>query len=81
LGKHIRAEGWDPWKGDKMFPDKDKTAYYAEYKNSGEGSTVSRRVAWSKQLTKKEAKEYTIKNIFGSWNPRETQDSRLKTQD
>ena len=69
LGRHIRAEGWDPWKGDKMFPDKDKTAYYAEYKNFGEGSTVSRRVAWSKQLTKKEAREYTIKNIFGSWNP------------
>lgn len=69
LGKHIRPEGWDPWKGDKMFPDKDKTAFYAEYKNSGEGSDVSKRVAWSKQLTKKEAKQYTMKNIFGDWEP------------
>lgn len=69
LGKHIRAEGWDPWRGDKMFPDKDKTAYYGEFKNYGAGADVSKRVAWSKQLTKKEAKEYTIKNIFGNWNP------------
>jgi pectinesterase len=69
LGKHIRAEGWDPWKGDKMFPDKEKTAYYAEYKNTGPGADVSKRVAWSKQLTKKEAKEYTMKNIFGDWIP------------
>jgi pectinesterase len=69
LGKHIRSEGWDPWKGDKMFPDKDKTAYYAEYKNVGSGSDVSKRVTWSKQLTNKEAKQYTMKNIFGDWNP------------
>jgi pectinesterase len=69
LGKHIRPEGWDPWKGDKMFPDKDKTAFYAEYKNFGEGADVSKRVAWSKQLTSKEAKQYTMKNIFGDWNP------------
>jgi len=69
LGKHIRSEGWDPWKGDKMFPDKDKTAYYAEYKNFGPGSDVSKRVAWSKQLTKSESKQYTMKNIFGDWNP------------
>lgn len=69
LGKHIRPEGWDPWKGDKMFPDKDKTAFYAEYKNFGPGSDVSKRVAWSKQLTKKESSKYTMKNIFLDWNP------------
>jgi pectinesterase len=69
LGSHIRAEGWDPWSGDKMFPDKDKTAFYAEYKNVGSGSDISKRVAWSKQLTKKEAKQYTMKNIFIDWNP------------
>lgn len=73
LGNHIHPEGWDPWKGDKMFPDKDKTAFYAEYKNSGAGSDASRRVAWSKQLTKKEAKQYTLKSIFGDWNPNNDQ--------
>jgi pectinesterase len=69
LGSHIRAAGWDPWKGDAMFPDKDKTAFYAEYKNYGPGSAISQRVDWSKQLTKKEAKAYTIKTIFRDWNP------------
>jgi pectinesterase len=69
LGNHIRPEGWDPWKGDKMFPDKDKTAFYAEYKNFGEGSDVSKRVTWSRQLTRKEAKQYTLKSIFRDWNP------------
>jgi pectinesterase len=73
LGKHIRSEGWDAWKGDSMFPDKDKTAFYAEYKNFGPGSDVSKRVAWSKQLNKKEAKLYTLKNIFRDWNPEKTE--------
>lgn len=69
MGKHILPEGWNPWKGDKMFPDKDKTAYYAEYNSKGEGANFSQRVSWSHQLTKKEAKKYTLKSIFGDWNP------------
>jgi pectinesterase len=69
LGSHIRVEGWDPWSGDKMFPDKDKTTFYAEYKNVGPGADASKRVIWSKQLTRKEAKQYTLKNIFTDWNP------------
>ncbi|CAD7801415.1 Pectinesterase A [Chryseobacterium aquaeductus] len=68
MGNHIVPEGWNPWKGDKMFPDKDKTAFYAEYGSKGEGGKTENRVAWSHQLTKKEAKKYTIKNIFGDWN-------------
>jgi pectinesterase len=72
LGKHILPEGWNPWKGDVMFPDKEKTAYYAEYGNSGDGASTKNRVSWSKQLTDDEAKSYTIKNILSgtdNWNP------------
>jgi pectinesterase len=72
MGNHIVPEGWDPWKGDAMFPDKEKTAFYAEYQNKGAGATRAGRVAWSKQLTAGEAKSYTIKNILGGndhWNP------------
>ncbi|MFD2285498.1 pectin esterase [Pedobacter petrophilus] len=72
LGKHIVEAGWNPWKGDKMFPDKEKTTYYAEYKSRGEGTSPKTRINWSKQLSDKEAKEYTLKNIFNSgdhWNP------------
>lgn len=72
LGSHILPEGWNPWKGDAMFPDKEKTAYYAEYKNSGAGADTSKRISWSKQLEAKEARLYTIKNILGGadkWSP------------
>lgn len=69
LGSHIVPQGWDPWRGDAMFPDKEKTAYYAEYENSGGGASAGTRVSWSKQLTKKEASQYTLKNIFNGWDP------------
>ncbi|WP_255510515.1 pectinesterase family protein [Flavobacterium sp. GSA192] len=63
LGSHILAEGWNPWK-DERFADKTKTAFYAEYNNKGKGAKTDKRVAWSHQLTKKEAAKYTLKNIF-----------------
>jgi pectinesterase len=69
LGSHIVPAGWDPWKGDEMFPEKEKTTFYAEYLNSGPGAITNGRVAWSKQLTKKEANRYTAENIFGDWTP------------
>jgi len=72
LGKHILPVGWNPWKGDLMFPDKEKTVFYAEYKNNGAGAPLKTRPNWTKQLTDKEAKNYTLKNILGGkdqWNP------------
>jgi pectinesterase len=75
MGAHIVPQGWNPWKGDAMFPEKEKTAYYAEYKNTGEGAATDKRVAWSIQLTAKEASRYTIKNILGgvdNWVPTAT---------
>lgn len=72
LGSHIAPEGWNPWKGDAMFPDKEKTAYYAEFGNMGPGASINSRVPWSKQLNEKEAKRYTLKNILGgkdNWDP------------
>jgi len=72
MGTHIVPEGWNPWKGDKMFPDKEKTAFYAEYGSRGEGANSDKRVDWSHQLSKKDLKKYTLKNIFNkseSWMP------------
>jgi pectinesterase len=64
MGSHILPEGWNPWPGDKMFPDKEKSAYYAEYGSYGDNVKVDKRASWSKQLSKKELKQYTLKNIF-----------------
>lgn len=76
MEEHILKEGWNPWTGDKMFPEKEKTTYYAEYKSTGEGASSETRVPWSHQLTKKEAQAYTIEAIFkgcDSWNPKNIQ--------
>jgi pectinesterase len=62
LPKQIAPEGWNNWNN----PENEKTVFYAEYKNYGDGANTADRVKWSKQLTAKEAKEYTLENIFSS---------------
>ena len=68
LGKHIVSAGWNNW----GKQSNEETARYMEYKNPGEGANASERVAWSKQLTKKEAEAVTVDAIFrtqSNWNP------------
>ena len=62
LGKHIVPEGWHNWNR----PERELTAFYAEYKNTGAGSDTTSRVSWSRQLTDNEAAEYTLQNIFST---------------
>lgn len=68
LGNHIHPEGWSNWDG----TDRDTTAFYAEYRNYGEGSPIDERVEWSHQLIDSEAAEYNMENIFYSWQPEYT---------
>lgn len=63
LGAHILPEGWENWRN----PENEKTARYAEYRNSGPGADRSKRVAWCRELTRKEAKAYTQANVFEGW--------------
>lgn len=65
LGDHILLEGWHNWNK----PDAEKTAFYAEYNSTGPGASASTRVAWSHQLSDKDAAGYTMENIFGDWSP------------
>lgn len=70
MGVHIVPEGWNPWKGDKNFPEKEKTTFYAEYRSSGAGAKdLSKRVSWSHQLKKQELKKYRLANVLNGWNP------------
>jgi pectinesterase len=64
LPKQIAPEGWNNWGN----TENESTAYYAEYKNTGEGAVTVSRVKWAKQLSDKEAKEYTVENILTSDN-------------
>jgi pectin methylesterase-like acyl-CoA thioesterase len=59
LPSQIRPEGWHHWREEAK-----QTARYYEYNNSGDGAGTAQRVAWSRQLTKKEAKEVTRENVF-----------------
>ena len=50
--------------GHKWRPEAVKTARYMEYNNRGEGADTSKRVPWSRQLTKKEASKITLEAVF-----------------
>jgi pectinesterase len=67
LGKMIKAEGWDNWGKESN----EKTAFYAEYNNTGPGANPKARVAWSHQLNEITVKEHTLDKIFNGWNPKE----------
>lgn len=70
MPNYIVAEGWNPWKGDKNFPEKEKTAFYAEYGSYGEGAKdLSKRVSWAHQLKKSNLKDYSILKVLNGWNP------------
>jgi pectinesterase len=60
LGAHIVPAGWSNWAG----TSRDKTAYFAEFENTGPGAGNSLRVNWSHQLTKNEASDYTLEKIL-----------------
>lgn len=64
LPRQISPEGWNNWGN----TENEKTVFYAEYKNIGEGADFKKRVAWCRQLTDKESKEYTVENIFDPKN-------------
>ncbi len=70
LGSHIRPEGWHNW----GKTDNEKTSRYEEYNNTGAGADVSRRVSWTRQLSKKEAAKITPANVFKvdtDWIPKD----------
>ena len=60
LPKQIAPEGWDNWNN----PANEKTAYYAEYKNTGEGAAITNRVKWAKQLSQQQAQFYGLAFIY-----------------
>jgi pectinesterase len=63
LGNIIKPEGWNNW----GKADNEKTAFFAEYKNTGTGASTEKRVGWSHQLTAEEATGYTPEKILGEW--------------
>tara|TARA_R110000796_G_scaffold41772_4_gene103592 strand:+ start:189538 stop:191562 length:2025 start_codon:yes stop_codon:yes gene_type:complete len=70
MANHILPIGWNNWSN----KDAEKETFYAEYNSNGEGFNPNKRASWSHQLTKSQAKNYTIKNILGdTQNPENLQ--------
>lgn len=66
LGRHINPAGWNNWDN----KENEKTVFYAEYQNVGEGACKDKRVSYSPQL--KNISHYAIQTILGGedgWNP------------
>ena len=66
LGKHILPAGWDNWRN----PANEKTVFFAEYKNTGEGANTKQRVSYGKQL--KSTAGYSPEDVLkgnDGWNP------------
>jgi len=64
LNNLVKSEGWDNW----GKADNEKTTFFAEYNNHGEGAATNKRVAWSHVLSADEAKQYSIANILQGWD-------------
>ena len=76
MGSHIRPEGWNHW-----LPEREKTAYMAEYGSTGKGANAAARVAWSHQLTDAEASAFSTENFLkgkDGWNPKKAKDEWLE---
>ena len=69
LPGHIRPQGWHHWQ-----KEREQTARYLEFENTGDGAATDKRVEWSRQLSKKEAQQITKEHVFSindQWNPNE----------
>ena len=69
MSEVVRPEGWHNWN----FPEREKTARYAEYGSTGPGAKTAARVAWARKLTQAEAKKITPVTVLAGadgWDPK-----------
>ncbi len=67
IDAQIRPEGWHHWE-----PQREKTAYFAEYHSTGKGASDSTRVKWAHQLNDADAKAFSPDNFLrgdDGWDP------------
>lgn len=63
----LAPQGWMPWSGDFAL----KTLFYGEFGNSGPGSNLSQRVAWSSRIPAEHVNAYSVQNFIqgDEWIP------------
>jgi pectinesterase len=68
MGSHIHPAGWDDWKKENAR----KTVFFAEYRSEGPGGSSRKRAPFSRQLSEKEARDFTKEKILAGqdgWDP------------
>jgi pectinesterase len=68
LPENLNLQGWNAWGKASDTPQ----AYYAEFESKGPGANPTARVAWSHQLTAREAAQYHPRVFLAGkdhWNP------------
>jgi pectinesterase len=68
LPADVIAQGWNLWGKSEETPQ----AYYAEFNSKGPGANPRARVAWSHQLTAREAAQYSPRKFLAGrdhWDP------------
>ncbi|HEX2854075.1 MAG TPA: pectinesterase family protein [Opitutaceae bacterium] len=67
----VRPVGWQNW----SRPEREKTARYSEFGNTGPGAAREERVGWMRPLSADEAKALTTREVLrgaDDWNPAST---------
>ncbi len=67
MDAHIRPEGWHHWE-----PQREKTAYFAEYGSTGKGALLETRVPWAKKLGDADVKVFSVEYFLSGrdgWDP------------
>ncbi|KAF3777907.1 Pectinesterase 3 [Nymphaea thermarum] len=70
IGSLVDPAGWLPWTGDSA----PSTIFYAEFHNTGPGSSTQQRVKWKgyhSDISQAQASKFTVANFIGgsSWLP------------
>lgn len=71
IGSFLEPSGWKEWVANVDPPS---SIFYAEYQNSGLGSSVEKRVQWAgyrPTLTEEEASKFSVGSFIqgGAWLP------------
>lgn len=76
MDAQVRPEGWHHW-----LPEREKTAFLAEYRSSGPGAKMADRVKWSHQLSDAEAAAFSTETFLkgkDGWDPKTANDAWLE---
>ena len=77
MDAHVRPEGWHHWE-----PQREKTAFLAEYGSTGKGAGESTRVAWARKLGDSDLKQFSVEYFLSGrdgWDPFRLNDAWLES--